>query len=424
MAKSVLALYDDFTTAQEVVQALENNGFDRDSLSIVANDATKEYAAHATDASKGSAREGASLGALGGGVIGMIAGLGALAIPGIGPVVVAGPLMGALVGAGVGAATGGIVAGLMGMGLPEKDAHIYAEGIRRGGTLVTVRADEERADEAVAIMNRYNPIDLERSSTAWREQGWSHFDETATTTDWSNTDRHLYRSEANTMETDTPADTTVRTNKQGETRLPVMEEELKVGKRTVNQGGVRVHTHVEQVPVEEQVTLREERVIVERRPVDRPVSEADLDSLRNGTIEVAQMAEEAVISKEARVIEEIVIRKDVEEHTETISDTVRRTDVEVEEVNTAQASRYPTFESYDTSYRTHFRTTYPSNRSTYEQHAPAYRYGYNLGTDTRYRGRAWEQVEPEARRIWEARNPNTWDEFKASVRHAWNELTD
>ena len=121
---------------------------------------------------------------------------------------------------------------------------------------------------------------------------------------------------------------------EGETTLPVIEEEIRIGKRQVESGGVRVQTHVTERPVEERVTLQEERVHVERRPVDQPVSAANAEAFKEGVVEVSLMGEEVVASKQARVVEEVVVGKETVEHQETIRDTVRRTDVEVEEINT------------------------------------------------------------------------------------------
>ena len=114
--------------------------------------------------------------------------------------------------------------------------------------------------------------------------------------------------------------------------IPVVEEELKVGKRETESGGVRVTTRVEETPIVEQVTLREERVDVERRPVDRPVTDADLAAVQESVFEVQERSEELVVDKQARIVEEVVINKDVAERTETIQDTVRRTDVDVREI--------------------------------------------------------------------------------------------
>jgi uncharacterized protein (TIGR02271 family) len=118
--------------------------------------------------------------------------------------------------------------------------------------------------------------------------------------------------------------------------VPIVEEELRVGKRPVERGGIRIHKRVEEKPVSEQVTLRDETVEVQRRPVDRAVSEADLAAAQDGTFEVRERDEEAVVDKQARVVEEVVIDKDVEERTETVQDTLRRTDVDVEQVRDRQ----------------------------------------------------------------------------------------
>ncbi|HEX8746221.1 MAG TPA: YsnF/AvaK domain-containing protein [Pyrinomonadaceae bacterium] len=113
--------------------------------------------------------------------------------------------------------------------------------------------------------------------------------------------------------------------------IPVVEEELRVGKREVEKGGVRVTSKVTETPVEEEVRLREEHVNVERRPVDRPVSSAD-NAFREGTIEVTERAEEAVVAKNARVVEEVVVNKDVNKRTEQVRDVVHRTDVDVQKI--------------------------------------------------------------------------------------------
>ena len=166
--------------------------------------------------------------------------------------------------------------------------------VNAGKTLVYVSADDNKAKRAVAIMERYSAA---QSATAGRsERG--------------------------------------RTGKEGEVALPVMEEQLQVGKREVERGGVRVHSRVTEKPVEETVTLREETVHVERRPADRAVSEADMAAMRGGTIEMTETSEEAVVSKQARVVGEVVVSKDTTERQETVRDTVRRTDVDVEQLDT------------------------------------------------------------------------------------------
>jgi len=410
--KTVIGLYDDFNTAQQVVQELVDNGFDRSKISLVANNATGEYdryvqSGEVIDSEDVSAGEGATMGAVEGGLIGLLAGLGAMAIPGIGPVLAAGPLLGALTGAGVGALTGGLIAGLVDLGVPEDDANFYAEGIRRGGTLVTVHAEDNQVDNAVAIMNRHGAIDVEQRAESWRERGWTGYDTTA---------KPLAETELR-QERDSYRDL----DNENRAVIPEIQEELKVGKR-VNQasaGGVRVHTHVAEIPVEEEIRLRKEHVNVEHRTVDRPVTDRDMANLRDGTIEVTEMSEEAVISKEARVVGEVVINKEVEEQVETIRDTVRRTEVDVDEINTNLDRDWST---YSTRFRDHYTRTYPGSRYTYEQYEPAYRYGYTLANDARYRGRDWNTFESEARAGWERDYDTPWEDFKDAIRHAWNEV--
>jgi len=306
MPRTIIALYKELTDAQHVVQHLVEAGFDRQKISLIANDRSNQYSKYlrsenqtSDDDVKGG--EGATFGAVVGALTGVLAGLGAIAIPGIGAALVAGPIIGGLTGAVAGAATGGIVASLVKTGVPEEDAQYYAEGIRQGGTLVVVNADDNMADQASQIMSRHNPIDIHSQGESWRKSGWKGFDANA---------KPL----------------------EGQTVFPVVEEQLQVGKREVEQGRVRVFQHVTETPVEEQVTLRQEKVNVERRPVNRPVTDED-QAFKETSFEVTQKSEEPIVTKQARVVEEVVIDKNVEEQTKTVRDTVRRTDVDVENVN-------------------------------------------------------------------------------------------
>ena len=135
---------------------------------------------------------------------------------------------------------------------------------------------------------------------------------------------------------------------RGQTAVPVVEEQIDIGKREVLQGGVRVKTHVEEKPVAKDVTLREEHVRVERRPADRPATEADFAKAREGTVDVTESREVPVVNKQAHVVEEVVIGKDVKQHTETVRDTVRRTDVEVEKVDNPDAASKSTSQRSNT----------------------------------------------------------------------------
>lgn len=344
MAKIVVGLFDDFSDAQDAVQDLVKAGFRREDISVTASDARGERARLGAPGASGSgsgAATGAGTGAALGGVAGLLVGLGALAIPGIGPVVAAGPLAAALAGAGVGAVTGGLVGSLTDLGVPEEAAHRYAEGVRRGGSLVAVAADAGNVDAAVSVMNLHGAVDIERRAADWRQQGWTGFNHAAQplTPDEILGERERFRgagAPAAPAAAAPGAASAIPAAPPGEVRLPVVEEELQVGKREVDRGGVRIYSRVEETPVQETVQLREERVSVERRPADRPLTDADPAPFQERTIEVRETAEEVVVAKKARVAEEVVIRKDVEHRTETVQDTVRRTEVDVEQ---APASR-------------------------------------------------------------------------------------
>jgi uncharacterized protein (TIGR02271 family) len=208
----------------------------------------------------------------------------------------------------------------------------------------------------------------------------------------------------------------------GEVRIPIVEEEIHVETRRVEGGGVRIYSHVTEQPVEQQVHLRDERVTVERRPVDRPASERDLAAFKEGTIEVAETHEEAVVAKQVRVVEEVVVEKDVRERTETVRDTVRRTEVDVEPMRKESGQGAHDFAAYEREFRTHYDTAYAQRGSAYDRWAPAYRYGYDIATDPRYRDREWVGLETDVRRDWEQRHQGNWEDFKEAIRYAWDKV--
>ncbi len=183
MTRTILALYDDLAAAQGAVTELVNAGFSRENISIVARDATGEYSRHmalypaeGTDDHVGPV-EGSAFGAAVGALMGALVALAALVVPGIGPVIAAGPLAAGLAGAATGAiaggATGGIVGGLLSLGVASDEASYYAEGVRRGGTLVSATVADEWASRVRAIMDRHNPVDIQQRAAQWRERGWT-----------------------------------------------------------------------------------------------------------------------------------------------------------------------------------------------------------------------------------------------------------
>ena len=179
--QTLTAMFDRYSDAADAVRRLEAAGIPHDAISLVSNDASHSqyYGAVPGDADPmpdtpvSATGTGASLGTLLGGGAGLLAGLGMLAIPGLGPVVAAGWLASTLVGAGVGAAAGGLVGSLTDVGVSEEDAHAYAEGIQRGGTLLTVKTDGGMSEQARAILDHDSAVDMPTREGHWRGEGWN-----------------------------------------------------------------------------------------------------------------------------------------------------------------------------------------------------------------------------------------------------------
>jgi uncharacterized protein (TIGR02271 family) len=202
--------------------------------------------------------------------------------------------------------------------IPDEDSHLYAEAMRRGHALLVIRPRSGEYDRAMQVIGRFNPIDIDKHADEWRRTGWSgvHPGKAA----WD-----VRRQTATPI---TAAATATGTQEQV---IPVYEEQFRVGKRVVEQGHVRVRVYTVERPVQEGLTLREERVAVERRPVDRPVSGTPDEAFKERTVDVTTHREEPVIDKKARVKEEIVVRREADQRTETLRDTVRQTEVEIED---------------------------------------------------------------------------------------------
>jgi stress response protein YsnF len=354
MSKTLVGLYDTHTEARQVVDALHKNNFQRTNIELVEPKGNGRGNGHTRDLARRLADRG----------------------------------------------------------MPEDDTHLYAEGVRRGGSLVLVEASEAQADHAREIMEQFNPIDVHERRARWHQEGWNRFDPKAAP--YTETEVHQERERYNRRGVAAGAAGDV------ETTIPVVEEEVTVGKREVERGRVRIRTYTEERPVEKPVHLREEHVRVDRRPVDRPATEADFQAAAAETVEVTEMAEEAVVSKRARVVEEVVVRKDVDERTEMVRETARRTDVEVDEKGASRTADGYDFATYDADFRKHHTSNFSKSGMAYADYEPAYRYGYTLGTDPRYRGHEWATLEADARRDWETRHGKPWEQYRDAIHYGWN----
>jgi hypothetical protein len=283
MKKTVVGYFDQSSQAEAAVRSLVDTGFSRSDISLVFSDPRGEYATPTSvDPDETSyTATGAGTGAVIGGLGGLLMGIGALTIPGIGPVVALGPISAALLGAGVGAAAGGLIGILMDSGIPENEAHYYAEGLRRGGAVVTANTqDEMMIERATNIFERHGAVDIDRRADEWRQSGWTGHDP------------YLSSTEATT---------------------PLSQHQRNAG--------------------------------------------------------------------------------------------------------------FGKFDDYATDFRNNFTTTYGTRGYTYDRYEPAYRYGYTLATDRRYTNKDWASFEPEARREWEQNNQGVWEDFKDSIRYAWDRVS-
>jgi uncharacterized protein (TIGR02271 family) len=318
----------------------------------------------------------------------------------------------------------------------------YSEAVTRGSHVLTVvTASEPEVERAADLIERFGPVDIDEKSSQWDTGAMSS--EAMRSSTGAQQQSALLSQQNATMQSSTMPGSTMegstlegsalqgssmqgsamqgsqqRAETTGTTAIPIIEEQLAVGKREVQRGGVRVFQRVVETPVSETVNLREEHVSVERRPVDQPASSADLAAFQEQTIELRETAEQAVVQKTARVVEEVVVGKEVTERQEQIADTVRHTEVQVEQLAAGGTG------ADDAYYRTHFDSNYASAGGRYEDYSPAYSYGSSMAGTDQYRGRAWDDAEPTLRRDWETKNPgSTWEKMKAAVRHGWDKVT-
>ncbi len=267
MAQTVIGVFDNANEAQDAVDQLASEGFSRDDIDLSTRAATE------TDASDTAARRDGDDNESG---------------------------------------IGKFFRSLFGSD-DDDTTRKYATVANRG-SVVTVHAQtEDEAERAADILDEAGAVDVDERAAEYGYSGAADMGTTGTMGSLPLTEQTR----------------DFRTDDTG-TTAQVIEENLQVGKRMVETGGARLRSRIVERPVEESVRLRHERVTVQRNPVDRPATEADFTNFKEGQIELVEHAEVPVVAKEARVVEEVSLGKEVEERTETIRDTVRNTEVEVE----------------------------------------------------------------------------------------------
>jgi len=332
---TVVGVFNNREDAQRAIQDLRDAGFNGDDIGILMQD--KQGASDLAEETGTKSGEAAGIGATTGGILGalggLLVGLGALAIPGIGPVLAAGPLVaafgaiagGTATGAVIGAGTGAIAGALVGLGIPEDEANFYEQGFNNGGILVTVKSGASRFNEAQQILRQDGAQDIESGAAAARTTTTTGAAQTAPAANYSQSTTTTTQNTnyANTGATQTTDANTVR--------VPVVEESLTANKQTQQAGEVAVHKHVEEQQVSIPVELHHEEVTVTRHAVDRPVDAGD-QVFQDGEVIRVPLSEETVdVQKRARVTGEVEINKNVVAEQHTVGDTVRR---EVVDVNT------------------------------------------------------------------------------------------
>jgi uncharacterized protein (TIGR02271 family) len=427
---TVVGVFDDRDDAQRAIEALKDAGFRSEDIGITMRD-RKEAEALVEDTGT-HAGAGAATGAMAGGVLGGLAGwlvgIGALAIPGIGPIVAAGPIAAALTGAAVGAAGGGLIGALTGMGVPEEEARWYESEVGRGGILVTAGA-EGRYDEARSIMLRHGAREAGGEDTVGtgRARG---------TTGTMDTDFERGRSSGVESDTDRTRGMSGSTGRgftggvgtmdrgvdQTET-VPLREERLEARKQPVETGEVEIRKEVVSEQRTIDVPVTREEVVVERHPVERRESDRfDTGNIGSGeTIRVPVREEQVSVEKKPIVTEEVSVGKRTVQDTQHVSDTVRREEAVIEgDTNVRGAGN--DWSGVSSQHRSDWQSRYGTSGRTWEQDEPAYRYGWESASNPSHRNREWSDAEPELRRGWSDRygQHGQWDQVKDHVQSAWN----
>lgn len=377
--KTVVALYDKLSDAHEALRELTEAGVNRDDISLLAADPDKTAGVElekmkAKEA--GPASEGAVIGGVIGGLAGLVLGLSALTIPGLGPIIAAGPLASMLVGAGIGAAGGGLLGALVGWGVPETEAGYYTEAVRRGSTLVAVRTPEADVPRIVDILSRHNLVDLQQRVTYWRQQGWVGDGINDGATPSSLTASDIVQS---------PADAD--------------PDEVSPYRASFEN---HYHTHYEGAgkPFTEFEPAYHFGYIL---ATDQQYGERDWEEIEP---EVEERWE-----------------KTFETEWRQFRDAVRHawSQVRHDFDELGQPGRYA---EYEDGFQRHYQENYAATGVPYNKYQQAYRFGLgramDLAHDERLRQEVWTDYQQELRRYWELEYPNQpWAEVEAAVHYGW-----
>ncbi len=233
----------------------------------------------------------------------------------------------------------------------DDDADKYSKVASRAKCIVTVHAQSsDEAEDAADILDDNGAVDVNERASEYGYGSASGSGSSGSSALGSmanagatglgagvaalgDDDTDTNRTRSTATDTGDYTGTSDRTSNNESKKIPVIKEDIEIGKREVESGGARVRSRIVERPVEESIRLRQERVNVERNPVDRPASDSDFSNFEEKDIEMVERSEVPVVNKQARVVEEVSLNKEVEEKKETVKDTVRNTEVDVDELD-------------------------------------------------------------------------------------------
>jgi uncharacterized protein (TIGR02271 family) len=422
---TVVGVFHEREDARQAIEALKDAGFAPDTISILSPDkqATQSMAEETGTHAGSGAATGAVAGGILGGLGGWLVGIGALAIPGLGPFIAAGAFATALGGAAIGAGVGAIAGALVGMGVPKEEAEYYEGEVKSGRTLVTVRADG-RYDEAQRLLRQHGAYDIESRGAAERPAVSGVVAGQPTSV--------AVAGERGAEAQRTSVAATGERGAAEEGRLQLREEELQARKTPVETGQVTLGKEVVEEHRSVEVPVTREEVYVERRAVDRP-ADRPIEAGAERTIDVPVREEQVEVEKRPVVYEEVGVGKQQVVESQQVADTVRREELRVDKEGdvalggaeaTGTTTRTGSWEEAMPSYRQRWQQRFGSSGGRWEDYEPGYRYGHELRSRSEYRGRGWTEIEPQLERDWAQRNPSTpWDRVRESVRDTWEHAT-
>jgi uncharacterized protein (TIGR02271 family) len=355
MKRSTLCLVDTEEHAATIVEKLKSAGFSDNDISVLFPDkgSTRDFAHKKETKMPEGATIGASTGGAVGGTIGLLAGIGALAIPGLGPFIAAGPIMAALSGGAIGAGVGGLAGALVGLGIPEYEAKRYEGKVKEGGILISVHSENnDETNRAKGIFKEAGAHDISTTGEAHSDvkaqdvsdtrdtvigevspgnDNPSSRDSTSGAREGSPPQITAQPYQAQHSVSETPVGTQPReSGDEIAAEVPLSEEEVKVGKKPVSAGEVNLQKKVSTEQVNVPVELKREDVVIERVPAHE-MEPAGKEPFQEHRVEVPLSREEPVVEKETRVVGGVRVRKTEGTERETIQESVRREDVDIDE---------------------------------------------------------------------------------------------